>query len=132
MWIDAVCINQNSNKERTEQVGMMKDIYRKANHVVIWLGKETTEDKAAFELLGLFEAAFAKHGVVNIGPESFSVVGLPKMNDPSWAALVRLFQRPWFRRIWVVQEAAVCESLNPRLGGNPHKTSNSHFLKSKC
>ncbi|KAF4633399.1 hypothetical protein G7Y89_g4718 [Cudoniella acicularis] len=111
MWIDAVCINQRNDQERTEQVGMMKDIYKKALHVVIWLGRDTLEDKAAFSLLNRFEDVFAKHGLVNIGPESFSTAGLPKMGDPDWVALVKLFQRPWFRRIWVVQEAAMaCES----------------------
>lgn len=117
MWIDAVCINQKSNQERTEQVGMMGQIYKRARHVVIWLGTETAEDKTAFELLSHFERVFAEHGLVNIGPQSFSAVGLPNMLDPSWATLVRIFQRPWFRRIWVVQEATVCKSKVPRLLG---------------
>ncbi|KAJ4855732.1 heterokaryon incompatibility protein (HET) domain-containing protein [Trichoderma breve] len=38
LWIDAICINQDNIPERNYQVSIMKDIYRKARHVVIWLG----------------------------------------------------------------------------------------------
>lgn len=29
---------------------------------------------------------------------------LPPHGDPAWAALVRFLQRPWFSRVWVIQE----------------------------
>lgn len=45
LWIDALCINQDDNRERGHQVEMMGDIYRKASCVLSWLG---TPD--AFEL----------------------------------------------------------------------------------
>lgn len=109
MWIDAVCINQRDDKERTEQVGIMRQIYTKAWHVVIWLGRETLEDKEAFSLLSQFEDIFAEHGVIEIGPEHIQILGLPTIESSKWIALVKLFQRPWFERIWVVQEAAVCK-----------------------
>jgi hypothetical protein len=109
MWIDAVCINQRHDQERTEQVGIMKDIYAKASRVVIWLGKETSEDKAAFSILNRFNEIFAKYGLVDIGPYPDESLGLPSYYDPQWLALVRLFQREWFQRIWVVQEATVCQ-----------------------
>jgi hypothetical protein len=110
MWIDAMCINQRDDQERAEQVGIMRDIYAKAFHVVIWLGKETLEDKAAFCLLDRFKDLFAKHGLVDLGPENSGAVGLPTVDEPEeWTALVKLFQRPWFQRIWVIQEATVCK-----------------------
>lgn len=58
MWIGAVCINQRNDCERAEQVRIMNDIYTKAWYVVIWLGKETPEDKMAFELLDRFKEIF--------------------------------------------------------------------------
>jgi hypothetical protein len=107
MWIDAVCINQKHDQERTEQVGIMKDIYAKASRVIIWLGKETSEDKLAFSMVDRFKKLFAKHGFVDFGPYLDQTHGFPPLTDPEWAALVRLFQRQWFQRIWVVQEATV-------------------------
>jgi hypothetical protein len=109
IWIDAVCINQRHDKERTEQVGIMKDIYAKAFCVVIWLGRETSEDKLAFSMLNRFKELFAKYGLVDFGPFPDQDLGFPPHIDPDWRALVRLFQREWFQRIWVVQEATVCQ-----------------------
>jgi hypothetical protein len=39
LWIDACCINQESRRERSQQVGMMGDIYSKAKCTLVWLGK---------------------------------------------------------------------------------------------
>jgi hypothetical protein len=38
LWIDALCINQDSIAEKSVQVAMMGDIYRRAAHTVIFLG----------------------------------------------------------------------------------------------
>jgi hypothetical protein len=40
LWVDAVCINQNSFHERNHQVKQMADIYRQASTVLVWLGHE--------------------------------------------------------------------------------------------
>jgi hypothetical protein len=37
-WIDAICINQTDNKEKSSQVGLMTEIYQRARHVFVWLG----------------------------------------------------------------------------------------------
>lgn len=38
LWVDAVCINQSCNAEKTAQVSMMAEIYRNAGNVIVWLG----------------------------------------------------------------------------------------------
>jgi Heterokaryon incompatibility protein (HET) len=43
LWIDAICINQADNKERTEQVALMSMIYRCATRLVIWLGEQADD-----------------------------------------------------------------------------------------
>jgi hypothetical protein len=37
-WIDAICINQTNNEEKSVQVGLMAEIYQQALHVFVWLG----------------------------------------------------------------------------------------------
>jgi len=38
LWIDAICIDQTADEERSHQVAMMGDIYSNAGNVVVWLG----------------------------------------------------------------------------------------------
>jgi hypothetical protein len=49
-WIDALCINQNDQHERSRQVALMRDIYMVADDVVAFLGPVTPsldpDDKA--------------------------------------------------------------------------------------
>jgi hypothetical protein len=44
MWIDAICIIQENNVEKSLQVALMCDIYRLADRVVFWLGPEANDD----------------------------------------------------------------------------------------
>ncbi|RYN90108.1 hypothetical protein AA0119_g11231 [Alternaria tenuissima] len=54
IWIDAVCINQQDDVERSVQVAMMADIYARAEKVLVWLGNGT-EEKEDLAMLGLLE-----------------------------------------------------------------------------
>lgn len=38
MWVDSLCIDQSNEKERTQQVRMMREIYSNSKEVIIWLG----------------------------------------------------------------------------------------------
>ncbi|KAF3070244.1 hypothetical protein CFAM422_006775 [Trichoderma lentiforme] len=50
LWVDAICINQGNIPERNHQVSIMKDIYRKARLVVIWLGDADEDSDLVFPL----------------------------------------------------------------------------------
>jgi hypothetical protein len=57
IWIDAVCINQNDDAEKSVQVLMMADIYAGAENVHVWLGEgeDASEDKLFLKVLKLME-----------------------------------------------------------------------------
>ncbi len=40
LWVDALCINQDDNSERSHQVTLMSSIYSAASKVVIWIGEQ--------------------------------------------------------------------------------------------
>ena len=118
LWIDAVCINQNDNEEKAGQVGIMGDVYSTATGTVIWLGEadDSTQDalhamqcireqqqEEARGFASLKEVLHDKQGDI-----SRSKTGLPSSCDTD--ALQTFFARPWFQRLWVVQEAV----LNPK------------------
>lgn len=53
LWVDAVCIDQENNDEKIEQIPHMKDIYQRASHVVIWPGLADNSTGRALDLIRL-------------------------------------------------------------------------------
>ena len=53
LWVDAICIDQHSNRERNHQVRLMADIYGNANVVLVWLQStgESAEVAKAFKFV---------------------------------------------------------------------------------
>jgi hypothetical protein len=51
LWVDAVCIDQSSVSERSQQVQLMGDIYRKAKEVIVWLGRGHKKLEESFHTL---------------------------------------------------------------------------------
>ena len=87
----------------------MKDIYKRASHVLIWLGEETPNDKSAFNLLEQFHSGFQKRGWFKFTYRDFGN-GFPANNEEEWVALLNLFQKPWWLRVWILQEAVMSGS----------------------
>jgi hypothetical protein len=40
LWIDQLCINQIDNDEKAVQIGLMAEVYKKGQSVIVWLGPE--------------------------------------------------------------------------------------------
>lgn len=98
LWIDAICINQNDNEEKSRQVQFMARIYAKASSVIVWLGKAADDSDRALKMV--LEAARKQHidsssGEVNHQPTSLAI------QHTNEQAIITLLERPWFRRIWV-------------------------------
>jgi Heterokaryon incompatibility protein (HET) len=93
LWVDSLCINQCDEFERNLQVRQMDRIFQNAENVCIWLGEEDTKSKNAMDFI---PQVFT--------PDFFGEVDWCK--DFRLKALNQLLERPWFRRGWVLQEAA--------------------------
>ncbi|KAF2124589.1 HET-domain-containing protein, partial [Dothidotthia symphoricarpi CBS 119687] len=113
MWIDAISINQEDLHERARQVSMMSTIYSLASQVVVWLGEESDDSTVAFETIWRgfdddrkgFEA------------ESLDSRGNSSNSDKD-LSLRKLLTRPYFRRVWVLQEVAAARSLSVVCGSS--------------
>ena len=51
LWVDAICIDQNSDEERSAQVPLMRQIYGNAKSVLVWLGPEADRSDAIMSVL---------------------------------------------------------------------------------
>ncbi|RWA03322.1 hypothetical protein EKO27_g11783 [Xylaria grammica] len=45
LWVDYICINQEDEAEKAWQVGMMRDIYARADRVLAWMGPGDPESE---------------------------------------------------------------------------------------
>ncbi|KAF1957119.1 ankyrin [Byssothecium circinans] len=93
IWVDAVCINQDDEEEKGYQIQYMARIYGQANRVIVWLGKEEDDSNQALEII----RSVAEDGSINVANNQKAVLGL--------------LQRPWFERIWVLQEVAAARHV---------------------
>lgn len=115
LWLDAICINQSDIPEKGQQVSMMSDIYHLTTRNLICLGesdettalalmdiesilkdvrRETNDYKLLLRTLYDQDEAFC-----------YSSTGLGVEIDLQ--PLQKFYSLPWFRRVWVVQEAAL-------------------------
>ncbi|KAG4437277.1 hypothetical protein IFR05_007254 [Cadophora sp. M221] len=96
IWVDAICIDQENREEKEQQIRLMAKIYSKAHRIIVWLGKEAVDTKGALEDISL---------ATN---EELTERSKKEINKQ---AILNLLQRPWFQRIWVLQEVAAARHI---------------------
>ena len=102
VWADLVCINQDDDIEKGQQVQLMQLIYKHALNTVIWLGPDP-DDGAFYPLRGLWECLRDR-------TDEFSEQELEQHDNELGAHFTNLediFKRPWFGRLWVIQEVVL-------------------------
>ena len=118
LWVDAICIDQNELAERGSQVAMMAQIYRNATRTVVWLGPSGKGSRQALRTLKILKQQHADHtsqstlgeNKIATQPAVEDAVDIPQ--HPRAVEELRddvssLFARPYFNRVWVVQELAL-------------------------
>lgn len=114
LWVDAVCINQDDLDERGKQVLRMRDIYTLASTVEVWIGKvgPDGDDVGAVDLVKKMASFFdnledvLNKGIKGEGHETLRGE-MGKAAPMAVKSLTDLFKRPWWTRIWVVQELSL-------------------------
>ncbi|KAI1869242.1 uncharacterized protein JN550_005872 [Neoarthrinium moseri] len=131
LWVDQICINQEDSAEKSDQVLLMTDIYSKAEQVLVWLGETADRSDELMDLwrdigqqaqsIGL-EDYFTKEKVSRM----LEIMNSRSVDDPLTEpyhqivdtarpqfekllqAIIDFDQRPWFHRVWIVQEVSLC------------------------
>jgi hypothetical protein len=102
LWVDAICINQGLIPERNHQLTLMARIYLTASRVVVYLG-ETADD-----------SDLAMNWIRELDDSGGNPWEIPREDRPSGptdkSSLQTLFQRPWFNRMWVLQEISLAKT----------------------
>lgn len=107
IWADAICINQKDKHDRNHQVRLMGQIYSKAECVYVWLGEEADDSPLAFVALEKWSKAFKSAPEIE-GNKVFNIEEVPNPFDlREWKAIEKLIKRPWWRRLWTLQEISL-------------------------
>lgn len=123
IWVDALCIDQHSRDERNQQVKLMTEIYAQAEEVAIWLGPEENDSSLAIELL---KEIFIKE----VFPDQITDLVLSQTRQQAVRAMVSLFQRDYWNRLWVVQEVFNAKAVKVYCGST--KLPWAAYKKAAC
>jgi hypothetical protein len=103
--------------EKSHQVPFMRHIYLQARQVMIWLGKEENDSQLAMSIIEVWGKAFNPlDKTLDIKAQLAARLAIIKdpFNERSWNAIRNYFHRPYWKRIWVIQEVAFEERCPPR------------------
>lgn len=109
LWIDCLSINQSDVSERGQQVSFMWDIFKGAAKVLVWLGEAANDSDDVMEYISGLDPTpvveyFQNRHRPNVLPPSR--VNILEAGDSQWPLSIESFlSRPWFRRVWIQQEA---------------------------
>lgn len=102
IWVDSVCIDQDNHTERSSQVALMTQIYSAATEVLVYLGPARDNSDLA---LAAITRSFLHLGCGHVPPEKGNC-------ETCSTAIGLLSQRPYFRRLWVVQEVVLSRQVS--------------------
>ncbi|XXG96682.1 hypothetical protein Hte_002972 [Hypoxylon texense] len=111
IWADALCIDQRNKTELSQQVGMMAIIYGQAESVAVWLGPESDDSELAIQLI----REIPQHDDDGANDAIVDMIAADEWK-PHFSALVRLFERDFWRRLWIVQEILNARSVTAYCG----------------
>jgi hypothetical protein len=122
-WIDALCINQEDILERSQQVKRMHRIYHEARAIVVWLGPETENDDRAIRVMTTTRRDSSQNGWI-IPP--------PHLDARDWNALCAFLRKPYWKRLWIIQELAVNHNHTLLLCGTRKLTRDMVKMAARC
>jgi hypothetical protein len=105
LWVDALCINQNDDDERSSQVRIMADIYRDAKRVLVWLGESGRDyEKAIKWMKKNLHPGFT---IESKGKQSGSKSKGESQQVEIDKGMEKLRADPYWHRMWTCQEFAL-------------------------
>jgi hypothetical protein len=100
LWIDQMCINQASTKEKNHQVQRMADAFSQAELVIVWLGPGNEHSDLVMTTLASVEKD---------APFAGKTQAKPSRSEKE--AVDFFFHQPYWKAIWIVQEVLLAQTL---------------------
>ncbi|KAF2621167.1 HET-domain-containing protein [Macroventuria anomochaeta] len=104
-WIDQICINQQDEEEKGQQVAMMSHIYTESRQVITYLGPAGIEEE---ELRGIRLLKRIHEYIPDETWQQMYKVGNAEIWErymrQGWNWLIQVAYGEWTQRLWIVQE----------------------------
>ncbi|PVH79280.1 carbohydrate-binding module family 48 protein [Cadophora sp. DSE1049] len=119
LWVDALCINQTDNEERSNQVRNMRQIYAKSSEVISWVGSgslcgypsEAVEylikKQSLINRLGDGSSSHRDAQMLLDDFSSFSFATKEDWMEDQLNIMDAFFNQPYWKRVWIIQEVTV-------------------------
>lgn len=108
LWLDLICIDQANRDERSRQVDRMKDIFGQAQAVIASLGPHIGSEHLDASNQWRFDHALDL--ITSAWRAVGSMTNFP-LSESDEQNVLCLLSKPWFSRVWVVQEVAAAKKL---------------------
>lgn len=141
IWLDAVCINQQDLDEKGPQVAMMGQVYAAASSVLASVGEEYDDSDLLYEIVTAAAQAISERQRASVDecmlyrsthyrthPDDDKhnywqwVDGL---DEETYRRLLNAYNsfasRPYWRRLWVIQETGLTPRVDVACGRRIHK-----------
>jgi hypothetical protein len=119
LWIDAICIDQNSKKEKEVQVAKMHGIYQKAKAVYVWLGAaDANSDGAITAINQISLSEYSRHKPLAQALLRHKTEAPQLFPEDLFQPMLALSRRTWYRRLWIAQEYIFAKSVKFICGKN--------------
>ncbi|EFQ35690.1 heterokaryon incompatibility protein [Colletotrichum graminicola] len=141
IWVDALCINQSDAAEKASQIPLMSSIYKLAANVIVWLGLETGGSSGVIDTLQMLSSLYRTEYVETFDRSDpftatawrhmaqirlrtsflrlktmYSQLDLESYEDDF--RLYEFFDRPYWRRLWIIQELCMGRAGMPIVCGS--------------
>lgn len=111
MWIDALCIDQHNNEEKSREVRRMNHIYRLARRVVVWLGPKSRDSDRTMRMMDrvgrMFEVNWTWCDISLAGNKDPETYIKPPLDHEDFTGFYHIICRTWFERLWIRQEVTL-------------------------
>lgn len=95
IWTDHICLNQNDDEEKKEQIPRMADIYHNAVRVIAWLGLSVSQGKCLVRVCDNIKAGTVRN----------------RYSKDEALAGFALYSADYWERVWVLQELVSAKEI---------------------
>lgn len=106
VWIDSICIDQESKDEKVAQIPLMGAIYRNADRVIACLPGIAHSQLLASDVHTLC-GVYKRTGDIIAIRQGLYVTG----RQDHWNAVKSVMQNPYWERLWIIQELVLAKQL---------------------